>query len=442
MNFIEYNLSNTAISSLTHASTNVETKFHKNIVTLKNTINTLSLMSGSGGGFANKNNTSNGADILAKISNTYSKKEIQELEITPSEEGKVFNATRLVSQFETLGLINDVDVMVNSTANLKLVPNTKNTLKPSAKNSIYVAQNSYSVYINQYQNKIKDALSIMYQINLEGLIYSSLYCQINNLFSTCNNFEVNVEFGYDETLLNRDSSKSKKIPEYFSDLETKNSKFEVNRNKFKTASYYLFNKIVNNTLNSSDSSSNTVKLVLDPNYRDTSAKTSFNAQSLINNLSMNTPVTGHNRTINNTAHSNQNSIEESLQIFEGTLAKHLGSDYIRSVIYSHYGSWLPKYGVYNTNKTEKSTTNAVLANMIDSGDWVSYFQSRHSIDYSSDSRLIRSYIFSRNRYVPPAIGKNYSDLVYWTTKKLQYRPTDSFVSLMTTTLSDQVFHKI
>ena len=366
LDFKGHKLSNTIVKSLTQVPSKVETKFYKNTVPLKNSINTLSMLVGRGSN--STYNNANNADILAKVSDAYSKKDVQELAIIPSEENKVFNTTHLIAQLETLGLVSEIDTLVNSSATIKLFPHTKNTLKPIAKNSLYAADSSYSIYINKYRNKINDALSVICQMNLESLIYTNIYCQINNIYTLFNNSDTIGKFHPNEESSDRESVIYKKIPEYIADLESKHRMFEINRNKFKTASYYLFNKIINNTLKGTKSSDSTSRLVLDPNYRDTNTRVNVNTQSLINNLSINSSTTDLNGSTNNSAHLNQNSIEESLQIFETTLAKHLGSDYIRSVIYSHYGSWLPKYGVYVDDNNNKSSTKAVLSNMIDSGD--------------------------------------------------------------------------
>ncbi len=42
----------------------------------------------------------------------------------------------------------------------------------------------------------------------------------------------------------------------------------------------------------------------------------------------------------------QSPPEEVLQRIEQALIVHLGNNYLREVMYSHYGTWLPKYGVY------------------------------------------------------------------------------------------------
>lgn len=56
------------------------------------------------------------------------------------------------------------------------------------------------------------------------------------------------------------------------------------------------------------------------------------------------------RLLNSSKHnisiSQQTPPEEVLQRIEQALAVHLGSDFIRENVYSHYGSWLPKYGLF------------------------------------------------------------------------------------------------
>lgn len=197
---------------------------------------------------------------------------------------------------------------------------------------------------------------------------------------------------------------------------------------------------MSNTLNGVNNSNSVMRLEID--YRDNNSKISKKPNSIIENRSNIIQMNNNYKAVNSSPLVNSVSVEESLQIFETLLTKHLGTDYIRSVIYSHYGSWLPKYGTICTDQSNKSATAIELSKMVDAGDWLSYFQTRQNIDYNTDNRIIRNYIFSRNRYVPSAAGSNYADLVYWSSKKLQYRPTDSFISLSSVTLSDQIFHKV
>ena len=50
---------------------------------------------------------------------------------------------------------------------------------------------------------------------------------------------------------------------------------------------------------------------------------------------------------------NKSVIEESLQQIEQLFVTHLGSDYLREILFSHYGSWLPKYGFFGNSNNLK-----------------------------------------------------------------------------------------
>lgn len=83
-----------------------------------------------------------------------------------------------------------------------------------------------------------------------------------------------------------------------------------------------------------------------------------------------------------------------------------------------------------------------MTNYIDSGDWVTYFSYKDSIKEYGEMDFIRSYIFTRNRYISKNSLKNYTNMVYWESKLYNYRPIDSYISLGNTGLSEQIYHKI
>jgi hypothetical protein len=79
-----------------------------------------------------------------------------------------------------------------------------------------------------------------------------------------------------------------------------------------------------------------------------------------------------------------------LQRIEQMFLNHLGNNYFREIMYSHYGSWIPKYGFFNTNETlnPKNFSKFSIENLnimdsyIESGDWVKYFEFKNSLKKS------------------------------------------------------------
>jgi hypothetical protein len=114
-------------------------------------------------------------------------------------------------------------------------------------------------------------------------------------------------------------------------------------------------------------------------------------------------------------------------------------NYLREIIYSHYGTWLPKYGFFGINNSSTlnpmffskwSNTNLEMLDLhIKNNDWVKYFDFRFKIRNHGELDFIKNYIFLRNRFVEKNIIQNYDNLVYWNNKKIIYRPFDSYITL-------------
>lgn len=118
----------------------------------------------------------------------------------------------------------------------------------------------------------------------------------------------------------------------------------------------------------------------------------------------------------------QSPPEEVLQRIEQALIVHLGNNYLREVMYSHYGTWLPKYGVYSAwsrpcynpdaltawNKKQVET----LTHMVRSADWVRYFKYRSQVKNFGEQNFLKQYLFARSAYVPSDPLKKQVDLDY------------------------------
>lgn len=109
-------------------------------------------------------------------------------------------------------------------------------------------------------------------------------------------------------------------------------------------------------------------------------------------------------------YSNVNIVgkDQILQRIEQMFINHLGNNYLRELIYSHYGTWLPKYGFYTeikemnpNNLTKFSVENLkILDGYIISGDWVKYFEYKNSIRGSGELNFVKKYIYLRSLYIP------------------------------------------
>ena len=338
----------------------------------------------------------------------------------------------------TTSLLSDIDTLVNSSESTTLTRVRNQHINPSYQNTAELSWLPTYVNIFEQYSKYDGYWLWLNNLNIENILYSKVICHVSHVISKLYSYSIDNKKNWISTAEYHDVISKKNSDQYKTEFSIVNTDKVIVRNKFKTASYYLFCKILDNSL----SSKNMIESkTFNPSYSDTSRKDILSSKSIVESNGAYGLIKYSVNNLNVAISSNSNTIEDSLQLFEGVLVKHLGSDYIRSTLYSHYGSWLPKYGVHNS-KPLCSITTQTLSDAVDSGDWVTYFQSRRNSEYVSDQRIIRNYLFSRNRFVPKVSVKNYSDLVYWSSKKLQYRPSDSFLSLSNTTLSDQLFHKI
>lgn len=135
----------------------------------------------------------------------------------------------------------------------------------------------------------------------------------------------------------------------------------------------------------------------------------------------------------------QSPPEEVLQRVEQALVVHLGNNYLREVLYSHYGTWLPKYGVYaawarscynpDSLTVWNSKQTETLSALIRESDWVRYFKYRDQIKNAGEQNFLKQYLFARSAYVPNDPLKKQVDLDYWQHRKLRYRAFDSYVRI-------------
>lgn len=98
-------------------------------------------------------------------------------------------------------------------------------------------------------------------------------------------------------------------------------------------------------------------------------------------------------------------VEEVLQRIEQMFVVYLGNNYLREVIYSHYGSWIPKYGFFsisnsNTLNPEGLTSwnwknKKVMDDLVSIGDWVNYFEYRSTVSEWGELNFIKNYIFTK-----------------------------------------------
>lgn len=140
------------------------------------------------------------------------------------------------------------------------------------------------------------------------------------------------------------------------------------------------------------------------------------------------------------AKKQEQQIEYSLQKIEQFYISSLGSNYLREILYSHYGSWMPKYGffsistekVFNPDSLTKWSNDRLILmdKLIDSGNWLGYFEYRNSIKNYGELDFIKKYIYLRSsQLLSKGLYENHIDYTSAFNKKIIYRPFDSYVSL-------------
>lgn len=123
-----------------------------------------------------------------------------------------------------------------------------------------------------------------------------------------------------------------------------------------------------------------------------------------------------------------NRCNESLVNIETMFSNHLGNNFIREILYSKYGSWLPKYSfnsisnskVFNPDNISSwsnSNTN-LINNFLKNNDWVSYFNYTLSNKNQCEVSFIRKHIiFGYNKFNNRSAIDNFVDINFWKSKK-------------------------
>jgi len=197
---------------------------------------------------------------------------------------------------------------------------------------------------------------------------------------------------------------------------------------------------------------------IDFNYKDWSSNFGLLENKFSNLVKSNCINTNNIKNINKLKYSNVDiiNLESTLQRLEQMALTHLGNNYMREIIYSHYGSWIPKYGIFFIKSSSLLNPNGlnswenknyeILDKYVKSNDWIKYFEYKNSIKNQGEIDFIKNYIFLKNKYIHSDIYKNFSNYSYWLDKKLVYRPFDSYIEIFnkdnSQTIENVIFSKL
>jgi len=320
------------------------------------------------------------------------------------------------------------------------------------KKDIILKANSQNL-LNEYTDYLTVGLTWIFDNTVETYVYDIIK-KINKVLWVGHFYEENIK-KIESLDINIKKENNWESP----DITKKD--YILNQIGYHNSSYRLYTKIIENKLNLLRDSR--IKKDVELNYK----KWGENFNNLENTIENNKYFLEKNKNeidtkaystsakknwMNISGNFEKSTIEDRLQYIEQMFINHLGNNYLREVVYSHYGTWIPKYGFFNQvnwgeNSYEKLTQWAdtyknTLSELIDKGDWLGYFRARDALREEGELNFLKSYIFTKNRYITKNKLENYNLMEKWKIKKYEYRPFDSYIKVGSVKLQEQMYHKI
>jgi hypothetical protein len=295
-------------------------------------------------------------------------------------------------------------------------------------------------------DNVFNCIKKLYYLNPENILYNT-WDSVILIFKY-----INKEYGNKNIKLQKLSKNSGHIQANLNLYFSRNLTFKV-----KKIIPLIFNQIEKNNI-SCNNKYILKNLDINFNYKNWSSNFGLLENKFSNLVKSNFINTNSIKNINKLKYSNTVivNLESTIQRLEQIILTHLGNNYMRELIYSHYGSWIPKYGIFyiensnllNPNKLSswENKNYEILDKYIKLNDWIKYFEYKNSIKNQGEIDFIKNYIFLKNKYIHSDIYKNFSNYSYWEDKKIIYRPFDSYIEVFNKnnnqTMENVIFSKL